>query len=265
MRITPLDVRKQEFRKAVRGYDSDEVRGFLTTLAEEYETVLVDNKTLRENIAKQEDKLHDYEQIESTLRDTLMTAQKVMADTKANAERESTLIVEQARQKAGAILDECRARTEDLRREILMLRKEKETYLARFRALAQAQIQFVDAHEQDFAGLDQRLVAMADAAVGVVTGPVPSAPASVVQAGPVSAPSAKIPESEAATPSAHDQWRDYTPLTKPATPHEAAPTPVADPEPEVDGTEEVASTLAEAVELASRGIPVTAGGGESAG
>ena len=52
MRITPLDVRKQEFRKAVRGYDSDEVRGFLATLAEEYEVVLVDNKNLREAIAK---------------------------------------------------------------------------------------------------------------------------------------------------------------------------------------------------------------------
>ena len=46
MRITPLDVRKQDFRKAVRGFDCDEVRAFLTTLADEYEAVLVDNKQI---------------------------------------------------------------------------------------------------------------------------------------------------------------------------------------------------------------------------
>ncbi|MCK4350823.1 MAG: DivIVA domain-containing protein, partial [Candidatus Krumholzibacteria bacterium] len=34
MRITPLDIRKQEFRKTMRGLDSDEVYAFLTTVAE---------------------------------------------------------------------------------------------------------------------------------------------------------------------------------------------------------------------------------------
>jgi len=36
MRITPLDARKQEFPKAFRGYDCDEVQAFLNTLADEY-------------------------------------------------------------------------------------------------------------------------------------------------------------------------------------------------------------------------------------
>jgi len=35
MRITPLDIRKQEFRKSMRGLDGDEVYAFLTTVAEE--------------------------------------------------------------------------------------------------------------------------------------------------------------------------------------------------------------------------------------
>ena len=53
MRITPLDVRKQEFRKAVRGLDADEVQAFLATVADEYEFVLTDNKKLREKVIEQ--------------------------------------------------------------------------------------------------------------------------------------------------------------------------------------------------------------------
>ena len=117
MRITPLDVRKQEFRKAVRGYDSDEVRAFLTTLADEYETVLVDNKQLRERIMEQEDKIGEYKTMERTLRDTLMTAERLMQDTRESAGKEGELIVRDAHMKARQILEECRTRTEELRRE----------------------------------------------------------------------------------------------------------------------------------------------------
>ncbi|MFO7609762.1 MAG: DivIVA domain-containing protein [Candidatus Krumholzibacteriia bacterium] len=163
MRITPLDARKQEFRKAVRGYDCDEVRAFLTTLADEYETVLVDNKQLRERIMEQEDNIGEYRTMERTLRDTLMTAERLMQDTRDSAGKESELIVRDAHLKARQILEECRVRTEELRRELTNLRKEKENYLARFKSLAEAQINFIDNHRNDFKDLDQRLISMVDA------------------------------------------------------------------------------------------------------
>jgi len=163
MRITPLDVRKQEFRKAVRGFDCDEVRAFLSTLADEYETVLVDNKQIREMIMEQEDKIQEYQGMD--LRDTLMTAERVMKETRENASKEGDLIVQDAHMKAQRVLEECRLRTEELRREIAGLRKEKESYLARFKSLAQAQIQFVDSHESDFEDLDNRLTKIVDSVV----------------------------------------------------------------------------------------------------
>ena len=39
MRITPLDIRKQEFRKAMRGLDAEEVYAFLSTVGDEYESI----------------------------------------------------------------------------------------------------------------------------------------------------------------------------------------------------------------------------------
>jgi cell division initiation protein len=189
MRITPLDVRKQEFGKSMRGFDCDEVRAFLNTLADEYEAVLVDNKQIRERTLELEDKLGDYQRMEKNLRDTLLTAERLTQETRENAVREGELIIRDAEMKARGVLEECRLRTEELRREITGLRKEKETYLGRFRALAEAQIQFIDTHRSDFEDLDRRLTDIVDT---VVTRTGPAAPA-VAPAGAWSNPYVQAP------------------------------------------------------------------------
>jgi cell division initiation protein len=221
MRITPLDVRKQEFRRSVRGFDCDEVRAFLATLADEYETVLVDNKQIREQMIEQEDKISEYKTMERTLRDTLMTAEKLMQETRESANREGDLIVQQAHQKAKGILEECRLRTEELRREIVGLRKEKETYLARFKGLAEAQIAFIESHKNDFNDLDKRLVDMVDS---VVEGSIHSETEARLQTGihprhevvaPVEDRAEAQDHDHQSAPARHgqeeDMWRDYNP------------------------------------------------------
>ena len=35
--ITPIEIRKQSFRKSLRGYDTEEVHAFLQTLSDEWE------------------------------------------------------------------------------------------------------------------------------------------------------------------------------------------------------------------------------------
>ncbi len=198
MRITPLDVRKQEFRKSVRGFDCDEVRAFLSTLADEYEAVLVDNKVIRERLVDQEEKIHEYQTMERTLRDTLMTAERVMQESKENAHKEGDLVIQEAHLKARGILEECRVRTEELRREIFSLRKEKENYLARFKGLAEAQIQFIETHKDDFADLDQRLIDMVDSVVDGNEAPKEA--------------QSRNPGTESGE---NDQWRDYDPDLSP--------------------------------------------------
>lgn len=190
MRITPLDVRKQEFKRGMRGYDNDEVRAFLTNVADEYEAVLVDNKQLRERILEQDEKLTEFRNLEKALRDTLMTAEKVMQESKENARRQGEVLISEARQRAQETLAEGRARLEELRREALAVHREKDTFLSRFRSLAEAQIQFCEAHRHDFRDLDGRLLE---------------------RQGPSSQTTAAGPQAPAAPadPSANDAWRDY--------------------------------------------------------
>jgi cell division initiation protein len=189
----------------MRGYDNDEVRAFLANVADEYEAVLVDNKQLRERILEQDEKLTEFRNLEKALRDTLMTAEKVMQEAKENARRQGEVVIAEARQRAQETLAEGRARLEELRREALAVHREKDTFLSRFRSLAEAQIQFCEAHRHDFRDLDGRLL---------------ERPGTSSPSGPT-APPTTAPQADAA---AGDHWRDYKTgpeASRQATPAEA--------------------------------------------
>ena len=228
MRITPLDVRKQEFRKAVRGFDVDEVNAFLATVADEYEAVLRDNKQLRERTLELEDKVSEYRTMEKTLRDTLMTAERVMNEAKDNASKESNLIIKDAELRAQQVLDSFRTQADELRREIIGLQKEKEGYLARFRSLAEAQIQFIDNHQTDFEDIDQRMMSLAQngnqlrvgQSVTHSAGPIRPESASPTPGVPEPPPSnadnkapdiPSPPEARRFSEQEFDEWRNYDP------------------------------------------------------
>lgn len=204
MRITPLDVRKQEFRRGMRGYDADEVRAFLANLADEYEAVLVDNKQLRERLMEQDEKLDEYRNLEQTLRDTLMTAEKLAQEARETARKEGEVLLAEARQRVERVLAEGRERLSDLRREALAAHREKEAYLGRFRAFAEAQIQFVEQHRSDFRELDGRLLDRLD----LQTGGGPSATLADEPAA-AAAPGGGAPSPRPSRAHERDEWRDY--------------------------------------------------------
>ena len=157
MRITPLDIRKQEFRKTMRGLDSDEVYAFLTTVAEEYEAVLSDNKQLRERIVEIEERLKEYKTIETNLRNTLITAERVTNEAKENARKEASLIVRESEVEAEKAAEAIRSNTQQLRREVLELKRQKDNYLTRFRTLLDSHHNVLDGFQEDFANADKEI------------------------------------------------------------------------------------------------------------
>ncbi|MEZ4386513.1 MAG: DivIVA domain-containing protein [Candidatus Krumholzibacteriia bacterium] len=177
------------------------MRAFLSNLADEYEAVLVDNKQLRERLVEQDGKLGEYRTIEQTLRDTLMTAEKVAQDARETARREGEVLVAEARQRVARVLAEGREQLNDLRREALAIHREKEAYLGRFRSFAEAQIQFVEQHRGDFRDLDGRLLDQFDL---TATAAATSRPAAALAAS-----DGAVGAAQRAADQERDQWREY--------------------------------------------------------
>jgi len=144
MRLTALDIRKQPFRKVWRGFDPDAVNSFLEMVASEYEALIRQNSEFASQIKVLEQKMENYVKIERVLNETLITAQKATDEARVNAQKESELIIKDAQLRADRYEDEARGRVHTLEGEIIVLRNQRDSFLARFKAMLQTQINLLE-------------------------------------------------------------------------------------------------------------------------
>jgi len=125
MKVTPLDLRQQQFKTVIRGYDRGEVQAFLLEVADDYENALRDNDKLRQDVAKLDAVLGEHRGQERNLRNTLLTAQKLGDEMKEHAQAEASLILREADGRADLLLQKAQSRLEDVQREIDGLRMKR--------------------------------------------------------------------------------------------------------------------------------------------
>ncbi|HET7712023.1 MAG TPA: DivIVA domain-containing protein [Thermoanaerobaculia bacterium] len=123
--LTPLEIQKQTFSRVLKGYNADEVRAYLHLIAEEIERLLKDaDRLAKENAVLRED-LDDHSHRERILKDTLLSAQKVSEDVKANARKEAELIVKDAELLSERIVSQAMSRVAEIERAIQDLKIER--------------------------------------------------------------------------------------------------------------------------------------------
>ena len=149
MKITPLEIKKQDFKPKVRGVDPVEVESFLEMVADEYESVLNEKNRLAEEVTRLKTQLSDYQQVEKTLQDTLMNAQESVSQSRENSKREAQILIREAELKAERILDEARERLDKMKNELTLLRSQKESFAKRLKYLLESQIELINVLEID--------------------------------------------------------------------------------------------------------------------
>lgn len=159
MKVTPLDLRQQQFKTVMRGYDRGEVQAFLLEAADDYETALRECDTLRQDVTRLEGVIEQHQGQERNLRNTLMTAQKLADDIKEQARQEAALIVREAEGRADLLLQRTQARLEDVQREIeglRMKRREVETDIGALVSTLNSTLEFI--REQDARAREERIL-----------------------------------------------------------------------------------------------------------
>jgi cell division initiation protein len=149
MKLTPLDIRKQEFRKSLRGFDPIEVQTFLDMVGEEYEQLLEDNKKLNNRIIELETKLKDFQETEKNLRETLLNVQEVKKQSEESSRRQADLLIKEAELKSMEIIEIARKQARQMRDEVNTLRTQKESFINRLRQLLISQIELLTILEID--------------------------------------------------------------------------------------------------------------------
>jgi len=122
MRITPLDIQQKQFPMKIRGFDVEEVYAFLEVVREEMEDLLRENASLKESVQRLESQAKEHKDMETTLRETLLTAQQMVEDYKTNARKEAELIVKEAEIRADAIIKQAQEKVIKIHEDIVDLK-----------------------------------------------------------------------------------------------------------------------------------------------
>jgi len=143
--ITPIDIQQQHFKnKMIGGYDQEEVDRFLEQVAEEMETLSVDNQQLRDELSRARLALEDLQRREATLKETLLTTQRMTDELKANARREAELMIANAQLRSEQLLLQAEERRQKMVTDIQALRREKVAFETNLRMAIESHLRLLD-------------------------------------------------------------------------------------------------------------------------
>ena len=149
--ITVKDIREKDFLTEKNGYNQDEVDNFLDELAEQTETLIRENQQLAQQLQEANEKLANvktdmiddeqayFKNVEATLRETLISAQRIADETVAKARKDAKQTIASAEEQANAILSSAKTEAEAAKTETAEIRKAIEDYRARFIRLVEEQ------------------------------------------------------------------------------------------------------------------------------
>src|SRR3954447_26609170 len=139
MAIAPVEIRHVRLKKSFfGGYRKKRVNELLDEIADSFEEVWREREDLRDQVHQLETELRRHRELESLLRETLVTAEKSVIELKDQARTEAELVVREAHTAARSITQDALSERERLLGEA-----------TRVRALLQAALTTVDESEHE--------------------------------------------------------------------------------------------------------------------
>jgi cell division initiation protein len=144
VKVTPLDIRRKEFRRSVRGYLDEDVDVFLDTVADEVERVSRLNTELQEKVRGLEEQVLGHSHIREALEKTLVAAQLQSEEIRSRAQKDSQSMLREAEAKAKAVVDDFYAQTQAVQQTLMQLKLLEEDFRFKFKKLLEGYMKLVD-------------------------------------------------------------------------------------------------------------------------
>jgi DivIVA domain-containing protein len=145
--LTPVDVRRTEFPKAMRGYDKDRVDHFREQVADELDRLTRQNADLDAKVKSSLEQLREFRERDRALNEALVSAQQLRAESRDQAEREAELIRKEAHAEAERIVQSAYLEAARMEEQILALARMRRGYVKQFRVMLERQLAEIAAEE----------------------------------------------------------------------------------------------------------------------
>lgn len=144
MRLSPLNIKKQDFSRKVKGYDTHEVAAFLERVADEIEQLQKENEDLKKALDEAGTKISEFKKIEKSLQETLFKAQETSARSMESAKKQTALILKEAEIKANQIIERAKINANEIKTAVQDLKEEKDIMIAKLKAIVNSQINIIE-------------------------------------------------------------------------------------------------------------------------
>ena len=145
--LTPLDVRRYDFGKSLRGYDPERVEQFREQVAEELERLIRMSQDLEQKAKGFHEQLRAFRERDKALNDALVSAQQLRAEIRESSEREAALIVREARAQAEADVEDARSEIRKLEQHLAELDRARRSHLTQMRVAVERHLSEITAAE----------------------------------------------------------------------------------------------------------------------
>jgi cell division initiation protein len=125
MKVTPLEIRQQQFPLRFRGLDPADVDKFLELVASDMEDLMRENARLRDGLTRKDQELQRMQQGEDELKKALTAIQQIREDWIGRAEKQAEQVLMESELKAKQLQAEAERRLESLQQDLQRLEHQK--------------------------------------------------------------------------------------------------------------------------------------------
>lgn len=149
MALTPVEIRHVKLPRRPLGYERRPTDDLLSEIVTSFEQVWRERADLRDEMEELEGELARQKEIEGTLRNTLLSAERMADDVRTQARREADVIISEARATARDIVSGAESERERIHGEIRRLRTLEVDVRADYRAFLVAALDRLEGDTQE--------------------------------------------------------------------------------------------------------------------
>jgi cell division initiation protein len=144
MKLSPILIKKQEFTKSLRGFDTEEVEDFLHKIASDVDSLIQENESLKEEVESLNQRVTEFRSIEKNLQSTLLKAQESSSKAIESSKKQTNLLMKEAEIKASQLLENAKQEANDIRDAVVNLREERDLIVAKLKSIVNSQAHLLE-------------------------------------------------------------------------------------------------------------------------
>ncbi len=152
MPLTVKDILEKTFKRSFKGYDEDEVDRFLDQIIDEFKQLQGDNEALRVALDAANERVERIADTETTIMNTLVSAQKSSERLLAEAARKAELIIDSAQTTARRRAEQTALELEEAEKRLEEIRGQAAQFAERFAHMINSQAASFDRAYRSYFG-----------------------------------------------------------------------------------------------------------------